>query len=83
MPKHTWGGARPGSGKKVGQTNKIPQARVATQYGDKILEALETFMNSKVKRDRKWAIAQLLPYAIQKPTQPMSLNGEFLIRLDK
>lgn len=70
MPR---GGKRKGAGPKKGSVQKIPRARIATELGPRILAVLREMLYSKNKADRKWAVHEALPYAIQK--QPVGVEG--------
>ena len=79
------GGARKGSGSKKGSTKKVPRAKIAKDYGPKLLEELSRFLNGKNKADKKWAIHELLPYAIQKQPQAvdMGVSSDVTISVDR
>lgn len=69
------GGRRKGAGVKKGSTQKIPRLKVAKEYGPKLLEELGNMLYGSNLKDKKWAIHELLPYAIQKQPQALEHSG--------
>ena len=72
MPK---GGKRNGAGRPKGSTQKMPAAKIASDFAPRILELLSDMLNSKSARNRKWAIHEMLPYAVQRQPQAIEHSG--------
>ncbi len=69
------GGKRKGAGRKKGTTLRISPGQLAQVLGPQVTDFYAEMLQSKNKRDRKWAAHDLREYVFQKQPQQQILTG--------